>query len=127
MSACLPERCTIEFPISPPSVLRDWSRTFTARWQELRRRRSPKRLLDCEIRILDDIGLSVEEIRWALTLPLRENAITSLQSRAAARQTARIASPTQTCGWLVAVVKCCRFDVHTSPCSVGDACTVCPS
>jgi uncharacterized protein YjiS (DUF1127 family) len=61
------------------------------RWQELKRRRSLKRLLDCEARILDDIGLSAEEIYWALALPLCEDAIARLQSRAAARRAKTLA------------------------------------
>ena len=61
-------------------------RTLAARWAEWRSRLSLHRLLDLDARLIDDIGLTNEEIRAALKLPLRENAIASMVQRAALRR-----------------------------------------
>ncbi|MGI9487708.1 MAG: hypothetical protein ACR2RF_17880 [Geminicoccaceae bacterium] len=43
-------------------------------------------------RLLDDMGVTREEVRWAASLPLEENAALALRERAAKRRAAQTAA-----------------------------------
>lgn len=43
-------------------------------WRDLTRRRRFKRLMSLDDRMLDDIGLNRDEVLWAASLPLSDNA-----------------------------------------------------
>ncbi len=70
------------------SAPRRWLRALPGVLQELSRRQRLRRLLDLEPRLLDDAGLTRQEIREALALPLACNAAASLQAAAARRRAA---------------------------------------
>ncbi len=75
------------------------SRVFSALLQGLRRRYRRRRVLKearaafmhtvhLDDRMLDDLGVTREEVLWAASLPLEVNAALALQARAAARRAA---------------------------------------
>lgn len=55
---------------------------------QVRRRRQLYRYLALDDRMLDDIGLTREEVYWALRQPLRVNAAVAMHTRAKARRRA---------------------------------------
>lgn len=59
--------------------LYDLSIALGARMDELRKRRSLKRLLDHEDYALNDMGLSRHDIDWVLSLPLSVDAAVELK------------------------------------------------
>ncbi len=55
-------------------------------WQSWRLRRKLRRLRHLEDRVLDDIGITREEVAWAACLPIGVNAALALQDRAKRRR-----------------------------------------
>ncbi len=54
------------------------------------RRRRLVRMRDLDDRTLDDIGITRDELEWALGLPFEANAALDLQRRASLRRTLRV-------------------------------------
>ena len=55
-------------------------------WRNWKARRHVSKLQDCEERILDDIGVTRDELSWASRLPLTVNAALALEDRAYRRR-----------------------------------------
>ncbi|MEM7427299.1 MAG: DUF1127 domain-containing protein [Pseudomonadota bacterium] len=65
-----------------------WFRT-AARWfSNWQARRQVSRLTDFETRLLDDMGVTRDEVRWAAQLPLSVNAAWELRHRSRTRRLA---------------------------------------
>lgn len=60
--------------------------TLSLLWGNWKRRRKVRGLRDLDDRILDDIGVTREEIAWAAELPLTINPALALQDRAGRRR-----------------------------------------
>ena len=74
--------------ISHPGVIsrQDSKLTLAALYRNWKTRRHIRRLQDLDDRILDDIGVTYDEVVWASHLPLRINAALALEKTAYRRR-----------------------------------------
>ncbi len=70
----------------------DWIKLHASRWRARRRVRD---LLELDDRLLDDMGVTRDEVRWASYLPLSVDAVRELNRQSSLRRggAARAASP----------------------------------
>lgn len=73
---------------APQSGIAAVVKRIAARFQELKNRRSLRRMRDLDHRLLHDIGVSADDVEWALRLPWNRRAGVELQYVARLRRAA---------------------------------------